>query len=76
MYKLYISVHNPFLICFVGFPQSFLEREGLRRQSTVSNDLLHFDSNYSDTTIFMVTSCINDIKHFYCPTNAHNLKKT
>jgi hypothetical protein len=25
--------------------------------------------------IFMVTPCINDIKHFYCPTNAHNFKK-
>jgi len=25
--------------------------------------------------IFMVTQCINDIKHFYCPTNEHNIKK-
>jgi len=23
----------------------------------------------------MVTPCINYIKHFYCPTNAHNVKK-
>ena len=26
--------------------------------------------------ILMVTPYINDIKHFYCPTNAHNVKKT
>jgi hypothetical protein len=26
-------------------------------------------------TIFMVTLFIYDIKHFYCPTNAHNVKK-
>jgi len=25
--------------------------------------------------IFMVTPCISDIKHFYFPTNEHNVKK-
>ena len=29
----------------------------------------------ADVQIFMVTQCVNDIKHFYCPTNEHNFKK-
>ena len=29
----------------------------------------------NDDFIFMATPCINDIKHFYCPTNAHKVKK-
>jgi hypothetical protein len=28
-----------------------------------------------EKNLFMVTPCISDIKHFYCPTKAHNVKK-
>jgi hypothetical protein len=43
--------------------------------TAVLGQYCHTDEGKNYVIIFMVTPCINDIKHFYCPTNAHNVKK-